>query len=220
MANNAIIFDSETTGLSDPEIIESAFVRLDWSDNFNHVEAGYSRYKPSKPIELGAMAIHNIMDEDLENESLRSIDFKLPDNVQYLIGHNIDFDWTVIGKPDVFRIDTLALSRHFWPELESHKQSAMLYHLERSRARDLVKNAHCALDDVMNCSILLSHIINAIGYKPTWKELWDLSEVARIPIKMPFGKYYGRLIKDVPNDYIRWLKKQPDLDPYLLKALK
>lgn len=218
--NNAIIFDSETTGLIEPEIIESAFIRLDWPHSLIEIESGYARYKPSKPIELGAMAIHNIMDEDLENEPLRSIDFRLPDNVEFLIGHNIDFDWGVIGKPDIYRIDTLALSRYFWPELDAHKQTAMLYHLERPRARGLVKNAHCAKDDVDNCLILLNHIIKAIGNKVTWKELWDLSEIARIPTKMPFGKYYGIPIKDVPYDYIKWLKRQPDLDPYLLKALK
>lgn len=222
---NAIIFDSETTGLVDPQIIESAFIRLDGVDELNKLESGYSRYRPSKPIELGAMATHNIMDEDLQNETLDHSDFILPGGVEFLIGHNIDFDWAVIGKPNIYRIDTLALSRYLWPDLDAHRQTAMIYHLYRDKARDLVKNAHCALDDVKNCYLLLLAIFKRIeDTKKTaifsWMELWELSEKARIPTKMAFGKHKGMLIKDLPSDYVRWLERQPDMDPYLLKALR
>lgn len=51
-------------------------------------------------------------------------------------------------------------------------------------------------------------------------ELWEASELARIPKVMSFGKHKGVEIKDVPPDYKRWLKSQPDVDPYLLKALE
>ncbi|MDV2440329.1 3'-5' exonuclease, partial [Acinetobacter gerneri] len=30
----------------------------------------------------------------------------------------------------------------------------------------------------------------------------------------------GELIDELPDSYIEWLLKQPDLDPYLVKALK
>ena len=53
----------------------------------------------------------------------------------------------------------------------------------------------------------------------SFEQLWERSEVARIPIKMPFGKHKGELIKDIPADYRRWLVSQTDLDPYLVKAL-
>jgi exodeoxyribonuclease X len=37
---------------------------------------------------------------------------------------------------------------------------------------------------------------------------------------MPYGKHKGTPIKDIPADYIGWLLKQSDLDPYPRKALK
>ena len=37
---------------------------------------------------------------------------------------------------------------------------------------------------------------------------------------MTFGKHKGVPIKDVPADYKRWLPGQPDIDPYLIKALR
>jgi exodeoxyribonuclease X len=37
---------------------------------------------------------------------------------------------------------------------------------------------------------------------------------------MPWGKHRGLMVKDVPTDYVRWLKSQPDTDPYILKAFE
>ena len=54
----------------------------------------------------------------------------------------------------------------------------------------------------------------------SWGSIWKFSEEARIPDTMPFGKHKGMPIKDVPRDYKEWLKGQPDIDEYLLKALK
>jgi exodeoxyribonuclease X len=214
----AIIFDTESTGLNEPELIEAAWVGLLSPDNLNPYAHFIRRYKPSKPIELGALCTHNIYDEELE-ECDPSASFRLPE-AAYVIGHNIDYDFKVIGNPDGYkRICTQALSRSLWPDLDSHKQSAMIYHLERATARERLRNAHCAMDDVLNCQILLGHIINKLGNITDWESLWLASEQARIPTVMPFGKHKGEPIARIPNDYKKWLSRQPDVDPYLLKAL-
>ena len=218
----AIILDTESTGIYEPQCIELAWLKINNITDLQIVESFNQRYKPTKSIELGALATHDIYDEELE-DCLSCVEAVVPSGVKYIIGHNIDYDINVlgiIGKPDIFRIDTLSLSRYLWPELDTHKQSAMLYHLERTRARDLVKNAHCALDDVKNCHLLLRHIMSKLENVETWHQLWNVSEIARIPTKMPFGKHFGMKISDVPRDYIRWLERQPDIDPYLLKALR
>lgn len=218
----AIIFDTETTGIVDPEIIEAAWIEPLFIDHLSSNKIGESfcaRYKPSKPISLSAMSVHHIMDEDLEC-CHPSNTFRLPDDIDYMIGHNIDFDWSAAGKPVVNRICTLALSRYLWPELDSHNQSSMLYFLERENARDLLRGkAHSAADDVRNCLIILSHIVRKLGDVDSWGALWQRSEIARIPTVMPFGKHKGVPIKDIPSDYKRWLLNQPDIDQYLYKAL-
>ncbi len=214
----AIIFDTETTGLNQPEAIETAWIRLADIDTLLNVEQELSRWKPSKPIELGALATHHIQDKELDGFPPSS-DFRLPPGVEYLIGHNIDYDWKVIGQPKVKRICTLALSRSLWPEADSHSQSAMLYLLEYKSARLLLQNAHSALIDVKNCAVILAHILRKIS-TPDWRTLWLASEAARIPATMPFGKHKGQPIVRLPVDYKRWLLGQPDIDPYLLQALK
>ncbi|MDV6347516.1 DUF3820 family protein [Nitrosomonas sp. Is35] len=218
-----LIFDTETTGVVDPEIIEAAWIEPIFTDHLrlDKIADSYiGRFKPSKPISLSAMAVHHIMDEDLEN-CPPSSGFRLPDDITYLIGHNVDYDWIAAGKPVVNRICTLALSRHLWPELDSHTQSAMLYYLERESARDaLTGKAHSAAQDVRNCLIILAHIVNKLGDVDSWGTLWKHSEIARIPTVMPFGKHKGTPIKDIPADYKRWLLNQPDIDHYLMKAIR
>ena len=215
--SKTIIFDTEATGIKEPVLIEAAWVELESIEPFTVTNPFVQRYNPDKPITLGALATHHIMDEELV-DCPPAVSFTLPGHVDYIIGHNVDFDWEVIGKPEVKRICTLALARKLWPDLDSHNQSALLYYLERASARELLKNAHSAGADVMICSLILGHICRQLGVG-TVEDLWKESELARIPKVMPFGKHKGQLLTDVPSDYRDWLLNQADIDPYLRKAL-
>ena len=214
----AIIFDTETTGTQQPQVIEAACLRLDHPCTLNITEDYEARFQASEPISLGALATHHILDEELEGCPPAS-SFKLPADVTYLIGHNIDYDWEVIGQPDVKRICTLALARRFYPDLDSHSQSALMYYFARSQARERLQNAHSALADVKNCLFILQAMQNEIGHPDSWEGLWQISEQARIPIIMPFGKHRGELIADLPVDYQDWILRQDGLDPYVKAAV-
>ncbi|OYV47806.1 MAG: hypothetical protein B7X10_04035 [Burkholderiales bacterium 21-58-4] len=218
---SALAFDTETTGFKEPvKIIEAAWARLDSLVDLYPKEFWECRFDPQRSIEFGAMAAHHITNKDLEGKPL-SETFSLPEGVDYLIGHNVDYDWGVIGKPPLRRICTLALSRLVWPQMDSFSLGAMVYMLEGTKATALLKDAHSAAADVDLVVLLLKHIVpNLPGGITTWEELWFASEAARIPEIMTFGKHKNMLIKDVPLDYIHWLIKQPDLEPYLEIALK
>ena len=213
-----IIFDTEATDKNNPIIIEAAWLEVEGFEPFTTGLSWVQRYNPGKPISLGALATHHIMDEELA-DCPPSSSFLLPSDCEYMIGHNIDFDWSAVGCPDVKRVCTLALSRRLWPDIDSHNQSALVYYLERALARELLKNAHSALADVMICSLIVSHICGVLGVRSI-EDLWKESELARIPTVMPFGKHKGLLLTDVPGDYRDWLLNQADIDSYLRKALE
>jgi len=217
----AYIFDSETTGIKDPEVIQTAWINLGDILPLRNLSEVCESWKPSKTIELGALATHHIMEEDLV-ACPPSSNFTLPADCTFLIGHNIDFDWTAIGKPLApKRLCTLALARSFWPHLESHTQSALLYHFERATARNRLKSAHDALADVQNCYIILGHIIAAtIDTCRSFDDLYRISQLARIPKVMPFGKHKGEPFSSIPRPYLKWLTAQPDMDQYVIAAAK
>ena len=67
---------------------------------------------------------------------------------------------------------------------------------------------------------VLAGVLRELGSPRTWDEVWKLSEIARVPTVMMFGKHKGTPIREVPNDYKQWLLRQPDVDPYLATALR
>ena len=215
---NAIIFDTETTGRTGAVLIEAAWLELNSLSPFKTSNPFNQRYNPGRKIELGALATHHILDEELINCPDAST-FNISSHINCIIGHNIDYDWNVIGQPNVKRICTLALARNVWPDLDAHNQSALLYFLDRHNARDKLKNAHLALADVENCAFILEKIVNKLEIA-TIEELWNVSEQARIPSHMTFGKHKGVAIVDIPRDYKAWLLSQDNVDMYLKKALE
>ncbi|MBC3948314.1 3'-5' exonuclease [Pseudomonas folii] len=219
----AYIFDSETTGLTDPHLVEAAWLKLGSISGLPVIDQYLARFKPGKPIELGALATSHILDEELSDCPAHDT-FFMPDDMEYIIGHNVDYDWKVVRQPDVKRICTKALSSKLWPDADTHTQSAMIYLHYRDQASSLLRNAHAALDDVKNCRLLLIKIIDALAEKLgrpliDWEELWTISEDARIPTVIGFGKHKGMAIADLPSDYKRWLLNQTELDPFVRKAL-
>ena len=59
--------------------------------------------------------------------------------IEYIIGHNVDFDWRMLSQPKVRRICTLALCRSLWPLADTHTLAAMIYHVHpyRQRVREI-----------------------------------------------------------------------------------
>lgn len=226
------IVDVETTGSNEPHITELAYSVVDvilgkvWVLQDPRVK----RYNPMKPISLGSMAVSHICDEDVSKEEPHT-DFKLPDNVNYMIGHNVDFDMLAIKntgsthKPKL--ICTLALSRFLLPELESHKLTALLYYFQKDFAREHAKNAHSALYDVKFTELVLDGLLELAkesGHEvSSIEDLYKLSEVSRTPTRLNFGKFKGESISELAKDfegskYLRWLLKQDNLDKYLKEA--
>lgn len=218
---SAVILDTETTGTDEPQPVEICYQLFAGPslDRAPPASDFWQRFKPSKPISLGALATHHILDEELADCEPYTA-FKLPEGVEYMVGHGVDFDWEAIGKPDVKRIDTCCLARKLWPTADSHGLGPLLYLVAREHATSFLKTAHSAQGDVLNLYYLLGKMLPLLGNPQTWEELWKLSEAARVPEIMPFGKHKDMAIADVPADYKRWLLGQPDVDPYLRKALQ
>lgn len=218
---HAYIFDTETTGFNEPQVIQAASICVSLTATHGQVFTKF--YRNTKQIELGAMATHHIVSSDLQTrEEWTAAEFPIYVTGPYMIGHNVDYDWEVVGKPPVKRICTLALARTFWPTLDSHSQSALMYYAYGEEARDRVKGAHNAAQDVWNLCLLWHKLfmpeLSKRVAEPTWEGIWQVSEDARIPRIMTFGKYKGQSINDVDWGYIRWYLRQPDTDPYVVEA--
>jgi exodeoxyribonuclease X len=212
----AIILDTETTEIKNPEVVELAWAEVE-ENPWRMYETNLFRFQNERPMQWGAIATHHILPNDLLG-CPPSVDAKMPP-CEYLIGHNIDFDWKALGSPPVKRICTMALSRWLYPECDSHSLSALLYYVmgANNGAKKLLKEAHSADADIMNCWIILKAMLEKANISGL-EELYKLSEKARIPTVMPFGKHKGEPIASVPKSYRDWYRRQDETDPYILMA--
>lgn len=222
----AIILDTETHTINGYPI-EIAYGPCSFEQGelwFDQGQVFDEFFSCPEPISFGAMAVHHILESDIASKPSYDT-FRLPNGFDYIIGHNINYDIEAIKKCGSYvpskSICTLALARFAWPELETHTLSALFYFLatDKADARDRLRSAHNAKYDIWFTYIVLKNICLKLGIKDM-QSLYLLSEQARMPTEMPFGKHKGIPLKQVPKDYIRWLLGSAEIDPYLRKALE
>ncbi len=210
-----IVIDTETTGLSKG----SRPVEIAWctaSKDDEYVEY-CERFNPEMLIDAQAIEVHGISNESVQ-DCRKYTEFTIP-QTEYIVGHNISFDVKILSEcdPDIKNIKsicTLALARMAWPELPSHKLDNLILYLEP----DFKFVAHSALGDVMATKLLLKFLVVKLYVRST-DELYTLSEEARIPKSMPFGKHKGVTFEKLDKSYISWALDNLDVDDYLKAKL-
>lgn len=218
-----IYYDTETTGMKFEEdhIIELAAFNPVTNATFS------SLINPGRPIPKEATAIHNITDEMVQEAKSFAfvgqefIDFCGEDAV--LIAHNndafdkkfleVEFRRVNIEMPNWAYIDTLKWARKFRPDLPRHALQVL-----REVYNVPANNAHRALDDVVVLHSVFSQMIDDLEIE-TVLDLLATANTKELS-RMPFGKYQGKLLKDIPKHYLKWLNENGALDKEQNKELK
>ena len=214
----AVVLDTETSAAENGDVLQLAYLPLgtDFSDAG---EYKCTYHLPTKPIEWGAMAVHHLDEVHLKEVGALESRAVAP-SADYYIGHNIDFDVNALGGSPAKRICTLALARYHWQDTLGHSLGACTYRISKAaEARVLLRNAHDAVADVLLCYELFRYFVRVFSLG-SLESAWRLSEAARVPVIMPFGKHKGKRIADIDRGYKVWACKQPDFDPYVLEAFR
>jgi DNA polymerase-3 subunit epsilon len=208
-----IYYDTETTGVKPKKdkIIEIAAY-----DPVNQKEF-VSLINPFTPIPAEASAIHHITDEmvskapSFKEVAFDFIDFCHGDVV--LIAHNNDnfdqlflqaeFESAGIPMPSWRYIDTLKWSRKYRPDLPRHSLQSL-----RELHQIPANNAHRALDDVIILHQVFTQMIDDLSMETVHKLL---SETILLR-SMPFGKFKGQPLAEVPKSYLTWLSQSGAFD--------
>lgn len=225
--SRALIVDCETTGPPDDIPIQVAWAEVEEVAALRGPPQ-VARFNPGCLIPAGAMGVHHMTDALVAGFPPWSSDWcpHTEDGesieAEYLIAHNVDYDWKALGRPDCKRIDTLALARSLWPEADNHKLTTLCYHITPRQFHgglDWLKGSHDAETDLNACLLVFRRAVDLLGLD-SFGAIWLASEAARVPKAMMFGKHKGLPMAQVPRDYKDWLLRQPDVDPYLRQALE
>lgn len=177
----AIILDTETTGLKQPQVLECAFISYGDLSNYESLLNNYcflhiERFDITNTIDSGAFRIHGISKRDIQGLPLFDYEtLPIKDSIDYLIGHNINYDHRAMGKKSPLkRICTLKLSRGLWPELESHKLTAIMQAFFPDTYEQMIKNSHGALVDTKLCSMLLTKAMQEFEFS-SWEDIYQIA---------------------------------------------
>lgn len=244
VAVRVFIADTECTGTdaAKDQVIELAMMDLPATPDafmkakLEDLPMFHSLYGHTVPMALGALVAHRIPSTELEGLPLFDRDNRMgkggAGQIGYMIGHNVDFDSDFMNNQGCKRICTLALARSLFVGLDSYQQSAVLLHIGRitgkgeAWALDLIKNAHRADADVLNCARVFKYLIYLIsrnrpvvgGY--SWEDIYQVSLEARIPEYMTFGKFKGEHVRDVAPSWAEWYETQDNTYPFVIAALR
>lgn len=224
---NFVILDTETTGFDQKDrIIQLAYIVYDGMN----LEPFETFCSTEQAINFSAMAVHHITPEMIQNQpKLTETDVykfleELNTEENYLVIHNAPFDLAMLAKEGFVNkmqvIDTLRVTKHLAPNLESHAMQYLRYHrgiykeeAEITKLLGVEIKAHDAMGDIVVLFLLFKRLLE--GRTP--EQLVEISQKQNIINKLKFGKYRGQMISDViktDRAYLEWMvTKLTDLDP-------
>ena len=208
-----IFYDTETTGVKPGKdrIVEIAAFDPTGNRQF------CTFTNPECPIPAEATAITNITDEMVKDAPLIKdalsafADFCSGEFV--LIAHNNDafdklflefeFNRAGIEMPNWIFIDSLKWARKYRRDLPRHSLQFL------REAYGVTSNqAHRALDDVFVLHQVFSRMVDDLDMKTILSLLSQSPKSER----MPFGKHAGKLLTEIPKEYVKWLAREGALD--------
>jgi exodeoxyribonuclease X len=133
-----------------------------------------------------ATAIHGKTIKDLIN-CPRSETAKLPADAKYLVGHNINYDFRCLGKPEGYLlIDTLPIMRNIKKftettfNTESNKLDDLLLDMcPKAYAEFENGGIHSSIGDCFKVLLLLERILWIFPTICHWDELYSLQELGK-----------------------------------------
>lgn len=224
------VLDCETTGMEPGGVVEIAGVLTPRSGALNDWFSALT--DPECPIEIGAMSIHHITEEDVRGQPPLSV---ILDRVEkwgsmssVLAAHNAAFDRKFLPQlADRAWICTWRCALHLFPDAPGHSNQELRYWLQLD-VSDMPEKAggssHRALYDAWTTAKLLERLIDEVQNPPPLRggPVVSLAEVIEHLIKLTtqpvilrkvrFGKHRGELWEHVPRGYLTWVLKQGDMD--------
>ena len=200
-----IVLDFETTGLQ-PGYRPVEIAWLEFDSLYKVSQSVTSLIDPQIPIEPGAQKVHGISSEMLVGKPTLE-EFlhgehadKFANEHVLVVAHNAAFDLPMFAPfcKKATSLCTMRLAQALYPTAENHKLQtlASMFAVE-------VEPTHRAMADVGACFELLRTI--AKKEDKSIDELLVIASYTSPESLMPFGKHKGKMIKDLPSDYVAWL---------------
>jgi len=216
MEKSKLVFlDTETTNNNDEaEIVEVAYSVAGIKSQ--------SLFKPKTKISIDAMSVNHITEKMVENAPAfeggdMQAELKLLfDAGAILVAHNAEFDAGVLRRQGVDPkqvICTMKCARYLdkKDEITSYKMQYIryLWGIESDA------QSHNAGDDIE----VLEKIYDKLAEKLSIDQMLQITREPFLLRKLTFGKHKGMPFKNIPRDYLLWMRRQDNIQGDLLYTI-
>lgn len=205
------VVDTETTSLepADGRIVEIA--KVDWIDGVL-TDPVSDLVDPGCEIPALAKAVHHITEKHVAGKPTLSAVIAKYAGAEIAAAHKADFDRGFLGPTFAKHwVCTYKVSLRVWPDLPSHSNQFLRYHLglpdpAASLGANVVLLPHRALFDAM----VTAHLFGELIKHMTVREMVQISREPALLSVLTFGKHRGTKLAEAPRDYLEWLLKNHD----------
>lgn len=169
--------------------------------------------KPPEPITIGAMAIHHITEADVADAPPIDAVIDRYLGADVYVAHNAKFDRSKLPQITAPWICTMKLARKLWPELESHGNQYLRYHLQVNANVPEGLHAHRALYDCYVTAAILISINQHARF--TIAQMREITARPSLLHAMRFGKHKGKSFEEIgatDRGYLKWCLANMELD--------
>jgi exodeoxyribonuclease X len=211
-----IFLDTETTGMgAHDRLCQIAFKTQDG-------KVVNELFNPGRPISYDAMAVHHITNEMVHarppfigSAAHRALKALVEGNKHVMVAHNAKFDVSMLQREEIHiphHICTMKLARFLDKEgvIPKYNLQFLRYFLKLN----VKATPHDAYGDILVLEKLFYRIHEKMTGQSNVDPVADMIRISQNPVRLarvPFGKHKGMLFRDVPVDYLEWLKTT-DLD--------
>lgn len=214
------VIDFETTGFPP----EAGICEVGWCDVLTegftdrglpdkiHVSGWESRLtNPNRKIEIAAMAIHHIRDEDIAKAPPpEEVLQELIEGVDYFAAHNAKFEKEFFKPDNIPWICTLKAAYRLCPKAPNHQNQTIRYYLNTPVNREDALHSHRAGPDAYVTAHTLAKFLSAVPADVMSK--WE-TEYTHFPF-CPIGQEWrGVPWIDVDRSFLAWICRTAKMDP-------
>ena len=225
------VVDLETTGGDrTSEIIEVGIVDVvpDGQGGWTALPPVSKLFRPRGEISFHAMAVHHLTpdhftdaDPHCDEYALREMFAPKPGErpVDVMVAHSARFERGFIadtahgGLP---WICTLRSAKQVWPEAPGHSNQVLRYWRGHRHDPALADPAHRAGPDAW----VTAHTLIDLLKEASIEQMIAWSNAPRHVATVPFGKHRRKPWSEVPDDYLRWMSAQTDMDSDAVAAAR
>lgn len=219
------VVDLETTGGDrTSEIIEVGIVDVvRQADGWQPLPPVSRLFRPRGEISFHAMAVHHLTPEDFCADDPHCDEYRLremfAEPADVMVAHSARFERGFIADTAhgaLPWICTLRSAKQAWPDAPGHSNQVLRYWRGFRLDPTLANPAHRAGPDAW----VTAHILMDLLAEHTVEQLIAWTAEPRRLDRIPFGKHRGRAWAEAPDDYLRWMAGQGDMDAEVVAAAR